>query len=102
MTICERLRQLREQKGLNKKQLAVELGMPYTTYNNYETGQNDTGSHVLIKLAKYYGVSVDYLLGVEAPEKTVNPHEQALLESYRASDMRPAVDRLLGVEGDTQ
>lgn len=39
------------------------LGMSQTGYSKYETGENDIPTTVLIKLARYYDTSIDYLLG---------------------------------------
>lgn len=57
-----RIRDLREDRDLTQKQVAQMLGMSQTGYSKYETGENDVPSHVLIKLADYYGTSVDYIL----------------------------------------
>ncbi len=59
----KRIRDLREDKDLSQKKIAEYLGMSQTGYSKYETGENDMPTAVLIKLAKYYNVSVDYLLG---------------------------------------
>ena len=57
-----RLSQLRQEKGLNMREAARQLGMPYTTYVNYEKGTREPNSEILISLAKFYGTSIDYLL----------------------------------------
>lgn len=57
-----RLSQLRQEKGLNMREAARQLGMPYTTYVNYEKGTREPNSETLIALAEFYGVSIDYLL----------------------------------------
>lgn len=57
-----RLSQLRQEKGLNMREAARQLGMPYTTYVNYEKGTREPNSETLINLAKFYGTSIDYLL----------------------------------------
>ncbi len=59
----KRLRDLREDKDLNQTQIAKILGMSQTGYSKYETGENDIPTQVLIKLARYYNTSIDYLLG---------------------------------------
>lgn len=61
----EILTKLREEKGQNKKQAAEFLELPYTTYNNYETGAREPNSDVLRKISNKYGVTIDYLLGIE-------------------------------------
>lgn len=58
-----RLRDLREDRDMNQTQIAEILGMSQTGYSKYETGENDVPTAILIKLAKFYGTSIDYLLG---------------------------------------
>lgn len=58
-----RLRDLREDEDMNQTQLAKILGMSQTGYSKYETGENDIPTAILIKLARFYNTSVDYLLG---------------------------------------
>ena len=58
-----RLRDLREDKDMNQTQIAKILGMSQTGYSKYETGENDIPTSILIKLARFYNTSVDYLLG---------------------------------------
>ena len=64
-----RLRDLREDRDMNQTQVAKLLGMSQTGYSKYETGENDVPTTVLIKLARFYGTSIDYLLG-----ETDDPH----------------------------
>lgn len=59
-----RLRDLREDADLTQTQIAQYLGMSQTGYSKYETGENDVPTQVLIALAKLYGTSTDYLLGL--------------------------------------
>ena len=63
-----RLRDLREDKDMNQTQLAKILDMSQTGYSKYETGENDIPTAILIKLARFYDTSIDYLLG-ETNEK---------------------------------
>ena len=58
-----RIRDLREDKDMNQTQVAKMLGMSQTGYSKYETGENDIPTVILIKLARYYNTSIDYLLG---------------------------------------
>lgn len=60
----QRIRDLREDAELSQVKLAKLLGMSQTGYSKYETGENDIPTAILIALARYYGVSVDYLLGL--------------------------------------
>ena len=67
-----KIKELREQKNISMAQAAKELGFPYTTYVNYEKGEREPRSEALIKIAQYFGVSTDYILGREsAPAPTI-------------------------------
>lgn len=58
-----RLSELRLARGLNMRETAEKLGMPYTTYVNYEKGTREPNSETLIQLATFFDTSIDYLLG---------------------------------------
>ena len=60
-----RIRDLREDHDLTQKQLATVLNCSQQAYSKYELGQRDIPTDVLIKLAGYYQVSVDYILGLQ-------------------------------------
>jgi len=65
-----RLRDLRQDRDLKQSDVAKILNMSQTGYSKYETGENDIPTAVLIKLARFYGTSVDYILGeTENPER---------------------------------
>ncbi len=68
----QRIRDMREDRDLNQTAVAKMLGMSQTGYSKYETGENDIPTVVLIKLARFYNTSVDYLLG-ETSQKTRYP-----------------------------
>ena len=59
----ERIRALREDNDLKQDDLARILNCTQACYSNYETGKRDIPSEVLGKLADFYKVSVDYLMG---------------------------------------
>ncbi len=66
-----RIRDLREDRDLKQRQLAEFLNCSQQVYSNYELGQRDIPTDVLIRLSKFYNVSVDYLLGLTSnPKKT--------------------------------
>lgn len=68
-----RIRDLRQDNDMNQTQVAKYLNMSQTGYSKYETGENDLPTVVLIKLAKLYNTSVDYLLGI-TNERNPYPH----------------------------
>ena len=54
---------LREQNGLTQEQAAKEIGIAYRSYRRYEAGEREPGVTALIRIADYYGVTIDYLVG---------------------------------------
>ena len=58
-----RIRNLREDRDLTQKALGEAINVPQRTYAYYESGQRMIPPQVLLRLADFYGVSVDYLLG---------------------------------------
>ena len=65
----QRIRDLREDHDLKQRELAAYLNCSQRVYSNYELGQRDIPTEVLIKLSRFYNVSVDYLLGLTANPK---------------------------------
>lgn len=61
---CNRLRNLRKGKGLTQLQVAEIIGGTKAMVSSYEMGTRYPPYNVLIKLARLYGVSTDYLLGI--------------------------------------
>ena len=59
-----RIRDLREDHDLKQREVAQYLNCSQRVYSNYELGQRDIPTEILIRLADFYGVSVDYLLGL--------------------------------------
>lgn len=59
-----RIRDLREDSDLKQRELAEILNCSQRVYSNYERGDLDIPTEVLIRLSNYYGVSVDYILGL--------------------------------------
>jgi transcriptional regulator with XRE-family HTH domain len=66
---------------MNKKEVAAALGLPYTTYNNYETGARETNPDILIMLARFYNVSADDLLGNKKVATEPDPLEGLTAEN---------------------
>lgn len=65
-----RLKDMREDRDIKQKDLAEYLNISQNTYSYYENGHRQIPLEVLAKLADYYGVSVDYLLGLtENPKR---------------------------------
>ncbi len=64
MYYTERLQQLREDRDLTQEQVANALGMKREQYRRYETGINEIKASHIIRFAKFYNVTTDYLLGL--------------------------------------
>ncbi len=62
-TLGERLKQLREEKGLTQEEFSKIIHVPRPTYANWEVDRSDPGTKLASYLADYFNVSVDYLLG---------------------------------------
>lgn len=58
-----RIRELREKLDLRQIDISSETGIDQKTLSNYETGKTNPDSYALIKLADFFGVSIDYILG---------------------------------------
>ena len=64
-----RLRELREKRHISQLKLAMDLSVNQNTISRYEKGIREADYNTLIKIADYFNVSIDYLLG-----RTDNPH----------------------------
>ncbi|RKI36739.1 XRE family transcriptional regulator [bacterium D16-51] len=60
---AHRLRALRQEKNLTQTELAKKMNVAKTTIASYEQGKNEPNLSMLIKIADYFNVSIDYLLG---------------------------------------
>ena len=58
-----RLKELRESKGLTQKEVAEIIGYSEVSYARYEKGEREPDISTLCKLAEYFNVTVDYLIG---------------------------------------
>ena len=93
----ERLKLLRQNKGLNMKKAAEQLGMPYTTYVGYEKNEREPNSEALLQLAKFFNCSVDYLIGRTSqvkPEMQENTADK--YSSHGVMPIKKQKIRLLG------
>jgi len=62
-TLGQRLARLRKEHGLNQTQVGEAIGVEKSTISTYESGSRQVSIDILVALAKYYHVTIDYLLG---------------------------------------
>lgn len=106
--IAERLRALRKESGISKRELVSLVPLNYSTYANYESGFREPNSEVLQMLARHFGVSLDYLLGAsenrnKADEIAIlTEEENSHIKKYRQLDAhgREIIDIILEKECD--
>ena len=60
----KRLRELRKSKGITQSELALTLNVTYYAVCNYERGKNMPSDDIKIMLAKFFNVSIDYMMGL--------------------------------------
>ncbi|MFB8378204.1 helix-turn-helix domain-containing protein [Paenibacillus taichungensis] len=63
--IAQHLIELRELQNLEKEQIAESVGVAYSTYVNYESANREPSTEILLKLAQFHKVSLDYIVGNE-------------------------------------
>ena len=62
--LAERLYRLRKLRGLSQKELAARLMVTHYTVSSYEKGRSEPNDEIKVRIAKEFGVSLDYLLGL--------------------------------------
>lgn len=87
MLFNEILRQLRTEKNLSQKDVANAIGVDRTTYTKYETGKSQPDFTTIQKLAEFYSVSVDYLLGRTDIRNPYIPEEYTKKHKVTKRDM---------------
>lgn len=107
MNMYQRLRDIREDKELDQSDVARVLGSTQQQVSKYETGQQTMGADKYLKLAKFYNISLDYLMGaIDTPrplyeeDVPLPPAKQKrLLKAYCANPQaQGAVNVLLSLE----
>ena len=73
MVHYSRIRELREDSDMTQKQVAALLHCSQQVYSNYELGQRDLPTDILISLAKMYNTTTDYILGLDDKRYRIAP-----------------------------
>ena len=77
------LKELRTKKGVYQKDVAKYLGVDRTTYVKYERGVSEPNLDIIKKLANYFDVTVDFLLGKEKKENTLYGEVKELTDEQK-------------------
>ena len=64
MLLSQRILQLRKERGLSQKELGEAVGLSHKAISTIESGTRSTTIEKLVALARFFGVSTDYLLGL--------------------------------------
>lgn len=103
--INEKLKEIRENAGMNKKEFSSYIGVKYTTYNGYETGAREPDSDFLILISRKFDVSIDYMLGLQDDKEILHAYQLKAFEydhikQYRCLDThgKDLVDYILKAE----
>ena len=75
----ENLRLLRKNATLTQRKLAEKVNIPKTNIGHYEIGITQPSIENLIKLADYFGCSIDYLLGHQVDNQEINQEQQEVI-----------------------
>lgn len=84
-----RLKVLREQKQLSKAEVARRLDVGNTTYSNWEYGLREPNADTIVKLANFYNVSTDYLLGHDHNDQDKELTVEAAIMSIKQYNGQP-------------
>jgi transcriptional regulator with XRE-family HTH domain len=99
----ERLRTIREKRGLTQRELGALCGLGDKQIWRYENGQSAPNTEALIQLARILGITSDYLLGlVEQPdehltEETLSPMERKLIMAVRQGMIVEALEAVTSI-----
>lgn len=90
--MIKRLKELRIEKNLTQTKLAENFGITYSNIGEWERGKSEPSIDMLVKLADFFNVSIDYLVGregdfsnviVNAPSEELPYREQRLLDAFK-------------------
>ena len=89
-----RIKDLREDRDLRQVDVAEGVGIDQRSLSNYETGKTNPDSETIIKLARFFGVSCDYLLGVS--DSNLTDHRAVVKELNDIKRRLEEIQRYLG------
>jgi transcriptional regulator with XRE-family HTH domain len=81
LNLGENIKKIRKERGLQQKEVAIEVGVDQSNYNKMENGKRDPSVTVLKKLADLFGVTVDYII-----EPTDDMPKEVIIEDKTANE----------------
>lgn len=79
-----RIKDLREDRDLRQIDLSTATGIDQRTISNYETGKTSPDAYALIRLADFFGVSIDYLIGRTERDESLEQRRAMLIDNIIA------------------
>lgn len=70
-----RIRELRKSRGMNQNSLSCQVGVSQQTISKIERDMNAVSMELLVKLARFFGVTTDYILGLTDDKKNIGADE---------------------------
>ncbi|MFW6312168.1 MAG: helix-turn-helix domain-containing protein [Nanoarchaeota archaeon] len=86
-TFSERLKNLRKENNITLKQLADDLNTTKSTLSRYENNKREPKAYLIKKIANYFNVSVDYLLGITEETSTTDEFKKNILKDPELSQL---------------
>lgn len=100
MSIGERLTKLREEKGFMQRDVAEKLGIAPNTLSGYERNLRNPDSETLLKLASFYNVSTDFILGAKETDNIyLSMAKEAEKNGIHPDDIKLAIETIKKLRG---
>lgn len=93
MSLGDNIKKIREQKGLQQKQLAAEVNIPYTSYNKVENNTRDITIEELERFAGYFGMTIDQVVHFDAQPVDVTIQDKPNFEQINLINQLDEEDR---------
>ncbi|MBF0548737.1 MAG: helix-turn-helix transcriptional regulator [Candidatus Riflebacteria bacterium] len=93
MLLGEKIKSLRKEKGLSQHEFAEKIGADARQISRYETGRITPSVEAIIKIAKVFDVSIDYLLLTDAARKSLKVDDPNLMDRFQVIQILPEEDR---------
>lgn len=90
--LSERLKNLRKSKKLTQQDVADKIGISRASYSHIENDRNEPENAIVVKLAKFFDVSTDYLLGNDETPKWATQQDSIDLKAFLDGNLNPSMN----------